>query len=201
MDNAQDPSGDMVSLMTLHSAKGLEFDTVFLPGWEEGVFRTSGRSTRGACGGRGGARLAYVGMTRAKRSLTVSYAANRRIYNQWAASMPSRFIEELPAEHTEFLQRQHVPEPQMSGWFDDLRAGGRGPGSRACAAGKAPLIDGQALVLTTELPEPPRDSGRAAGVPREVRLWAGAGGRGPTSCDRLRQGGTKKVIDSFVAPA
>ena len=99
-------------------------------------------------------RLAYVGLTRAKRAATVCYAANRRVYNQWAASMPSRFIEELPAEHTEFLQRQHVPEPQMSGWFDDLRAGGRGPGfARMRAAGKAPLIDGQARVLATELPK------------------------------------------------
>ena len=75
-------------------------------------------------------RLAHVGMTRAKRSLTVSYAANRRMYNQWAASIPSRFIEELPAEHTDFLQRQHVPEPQMSGCSTICAPGAR---ARACA--------------------------------------------------------------------
>ena len=135
MDNAADPAGDMVTLMTLHGAKGLEFDTVFLPGWEEGVFPNQRAIDEGGAKAlEEERRLAYVGMTRARRLLTVCYAANRRVYNQWAASLPARFIEELPAAHTEFLQRQSVPEPQMSGWFDDLRAGGRGPGLRSACA-------------------------------------------------------------------
>jgi ATP-dependent DNA helicase UvrD/PcrA len=204
MDNAQDPSDDMVSLMTLHSAKGLEFDTVFLPGWEEGVFPNQRALDEGGLKAlEEERRLAYVGITRAKRGLTVSYAASRRMYNQWAASIPSRFIEELPAEHTEFLQRQHVPEPQMSGWFDDLRAGGRGPGfARMRAAGKAPLIDGQARVLTTELPK----SRQVIEVGQRVfhekfgygQVLAVEGNKLQIAFDKA---GTKKVIDSFVAPA
>jgi len=148
-------------------------------------------------------RLGYVGMTRARRLLTVSYAANRRIYNQWAASVPARFIEELPTEHTEFLVRQSVPEPQMSGWFDDLRAGGRGPGfHRMRAAGKAPLIDGQARVLTTELPK----SRHAIAVGQRVfHEKFGYGEVQTVEGNKLQiafdKAGTKKVIDSFVAPA
>ena len=204
MDNAQDPSDDMVSLMTLHSAKGLEFDTVFLPGWEEGVFPNQRALDEGGLKAlEEERRLAYVGITRAKRALTVCYAASRRMYNQWAAGIPSRFIEELPAEHTEFLQRQHVPEPQMSGWFDDLRAGGRGPGfARMRAAGKAPLIDGQARVLTTELPK----SRQVIEVGQRVfhekfgygQVLAVEGNKLHIAFDKA---GTKKVIDSFVAPA
>jgi DNA helicase-2/ATP-dependent DNA helicase PcrA len=204
MDNVQDPSGDMVSLMTLHSAKGLEFETVFLPGWEEGVFPNQRAIDEGGMRAvEEERRLAHVGVTRARRSLTVSYAANRRMYNQWAASIPSRFIEELPAEHTEFLQRQHVPEPQMSGWFDDLRAGGRGPGfARMRAAGKTPLIDGQARVLATELPK----SRQVIEVGQRVfhekfgygQVLAVEGQKLQIAFDKA---GTKKVIDSFVVPA
>ncbi len=107
MDNAADPAGDMVTLMTLHGAKGLEFDSVFLPGWEEGVFPNQRAIDEGGAKAlEEERRLGYVGMTRARRLLTVCYAANRRVYNQWSASLPARFIEELPSAHTEFLQRQ-----------------------------------------------------------------------------------------------
>ena len=89
MDNAQDPSGDMVTVMTLHAAKGLEFDTVFLPGWEEGVFPNQRALDEGGLKAlEEERRLAYVGITRAKRAVTICYAANRRVYNQWAASIP-----------------------------------------------------------------------------------------------------------------
>jgi DNA helicase-2/ATP-dependent DNA helicase PcrA len=204
MDNASDPAGDMATIMTLHSAKGLEFGTVFLPGWEEGVFPNQRAMDQGGVKAlEEERRLGYVGMTRARRVLTVSYAANRRIYNQWAASVPARFIEELPTEHTELLARQSVPEPQMSGWFDDLRAGGRGPGfQRMRAAGKAPLIDGQARVLTTELPK----SRHAIAVGQRVfhekfgygQVLGVEGNKLQIAFDKA---GTKKVIDSFVAPA
>jgi DNA helicase II / ATP-dependent DNA helicase PcrA len=204
MDNVQDPTGDMVTLMTLHSAKGLEFDTVFLPGWEEGVFPNQRAMDEGGLKAvEEERRLAYVGITRAKRVATVCYAANRRVYNQWATSIPSRFIEELPAEHTEFLQRQHVVEPQMSGWFDDLRAGGRGPGfARMRAAGKAPLLDGKARVLATELPK----SRHAIAVGQRIfHEKFGYGQVLAVEGNKLRiafeKAGTKKVIDSFVEPA
>jgi DNA helicase II / ATP-dependent DNA helicase PcrA len=102
MDNAADNGGDMVNLMTLHSAKGLEFDTVFLPGWEEGVF-PSQRSIEesGLPGLEEERRLAYVGLTRARRRALVSFAANRRIHGQWQASARSRFVDELPKDQIE----------------------------------------------------------------------------------------------------
>jgi DNA helicase-2/ATP-dependent DNA helicase PcrA len=99
MENDENAEGDRVSLMTLHAAKGLEFDTVFLPGWEEGLFpnqRTMDES--GAKGLEEERRLAYVGITRARRRVFISHAANRRIYANWQSSIPSRFIEELPDE-------------------------------------------------------------------------------------------------------
>jgi DNA helicase-2/ATP-dependent DNA helicase PcrA len=104
MDNAADSNGDMVNLMTLHSAKGLEFDSVFLPGWEEGLF-PSMRSVEehGLKGLEEERRLAYVGLTRARRRVFVSFAANRRIHGQWQSTARSRFIDELPSELIEFL--------------------------------------------------------------------------------------------------
>ena len=98
MDNAADSAGDMVNLMTLHSAKGLEFDTVFLPGWEEGLF-PSLRSVEehGLKGLEEERRLAYVGLTRARHRAFVSFAANRRIHGQWQSSARSRFAAALCA--------------------------------------------------------------------------------------------------------
>jgi DNA helicase-2/ATP-dependent DNA helicase PcrA len=97
MDNAADATADQVSLMTLHAAKGLEFDVVFLPGWEEGLFpHQRAMDESGEAGLEEERRLAYVGLTRARRRVLVSYAANRRMYGQWQSALPSRFIGELP---------------------------------------------------------------------------------------------------------
>ncbi len=100
MENEQNAEGERASLMTLHAAKGLEFDTVFLPGWEEGLFpsqRTMDES--GAKGLEEERRLAYVGITRARRRAIISHAANRRLYANWQSSIPSRFLDELPEDH------------------------------------------------------------------------------------------------------
>ncbi len=100
MENDENAEARPGQLMTLHAAKGLEFDTVFLPGWEEGLFpsqRTMDES--GAKGLEEERRLAYVGLTRARRRAIVSHAANRRLYANWQSSIPSRFIEELPEAH------------------------------------------------------------------------------------------------------
>ncbi len=97
MENEERTETDRLSLMTLHAAKGLEFDTVFLPGWEEGLFpsqRTMDES--GLKGLEEERRLAYVGITRARQRAIISYAANRRIYANWQSSIPSRFLDELP---------------------------------------------------------------------------------------------------------
>ena len=131
MDNAADAGGDMVNLMTLHSAKGLEFDTVFLPGWEDGLFPSQRAMEEGGLAAlEEERRLAYVGLTRARRRGFVSFAANRRIHGQWQSAIRSRFVDELPAEHVEF-----IAEPGL-----DLRAAGFGVGwgSAAVDAAQAP---------------------------------------------------------------
>jgi DNA helicase-2/ATP-dependent DNA helicase PcrA len=90
------------SIMTLHAAKGLEFDTVFLPGWEEGLFpHQRSLDESGKAGLEEERRLAYVGITRARKHCTISFAQNRRVHAMWQTALPSRFIDELPAEHVE----------------------------------------------------------------------------------------------------
>ena len=102
MENEQNAEGDRASMMTLHGAKGLEFDTVFLPGWEEGLFPSQRTLDEGGLKGlEEERRLAYVGLTRARKLAVVSYAANRRLYANWQSSIPSRFVEELPEAHVE----------------------------------------------------------------------------------------------------
>ena len=93
---------DMVSIMTLHAAKGLEFDTVFLPGWEEGLFPSQrALDESGLRALEEERRLAYVGLTRARTRAVLSFAANRLMHGSWAPAIPSRFIDELPKEHIE----------------------------------------------------------------------------------------------------
>ncbi len=99
MENEENSSDAKLSMMTLHGAKGLEFDTVFLPGWEEGVFPNQRALDEGGAKSlEEERRLAYVGITRARKRAIISHAANRRIYANWQSSIPSRFIEELPKD-------------------------------------------------------------------------------------------------------
>ncbi|MER8836461.1 UvrD-helicase domain-containing protein [Mesorhizobium sp. M0909] len=102
MDAEQNAELDAVNIMTLHSAKGLEFETVFLPGWEEGLFPHQRSLDEG---GRSGLeeerRLAYVGLTRAKKNLHIWFVSNRRIHGLWQSTIPSRFLDELPEAHVE----------------------------------------------------------------------------------------------------
>ena len=102
MENDEKSDGDRVVVMTLHGAKGLEFDSVFLPGWEEGIFpHARALDESGQKGLEEERRLAYVGLTRAKKRVLISFAANRRIYNQWQNNLPSRFVDELPPDAVE----------------------------------------------------------------------------------------------------
>ncbi len=104
MDNSSEDAVEKISIMTLHAAKGLEFPAVFLPGWEDGLFPSQrSMDESGLKGVEEERRLAYVGITRAEELCTISFASNRRVYGQWQSAMPSRFIDELPADHVEIL--------------------------------------------------------------------------------------------------
>jgi DNA helicase II / ATP-dependent DNA helicase PcrA len=104
MEVAEAEGDDRVTIMTLHAAKGLEFDTVFLPGWEEGVFpHPRALDEQGRAGLEEERRLAYVGITRARERAKIWFASNRRIHGSWNASIPSRFVDELPEAHVEVM--------------------------------------------------------------------------------------------------
>jgi DNA helicase-2/ATP-dependent DNA helicase PcrA len=102
MDASTEEGTERVSLMTLHSAKGLEFETVFLPGWDEGLLpHQRSLDETGRSGLEEERRLAHVGLTRARKRAKITFAQNRRTYGQWQTAVPSRFIDELPVEHVE----------------------------------------------------------------------------------------------------
>jgi len=120
MDRDGDAEDDAVSLMTLHSAKGLEFDNVFLPGWEEGLFPSQRTlDEQGRAGLEEERRLAHVGLTRARRRAKIYFATNRRIHGTWSTTIPSRFLDELPAPNVEITESKGG-----SGWGG---SGGYGP--------------------------------------------------------------------------
>ncbi|HLX16630.1 MAG TPA: UvrD-helicase domain-containing protein [Bradyrhizobium sp.] len=120
MDREGGSEDDAVSLMTLHSAKGLEFDNVFLPGWEEGLFPSQRTlDEQGRAGLEEERRLAHVGLTRARRRAKLYFATNRRIHGTWSTTIPSRFLDELPAHNVEITESKGG-----SGWGG---AGGYGP--------------------------------------------------------------------------
>jgi DNA helicase-2/ATP-dependent DNA helicase PcrA len=107
MDNEKSAEADAVSIMTLHAAKGLEFDTVFLPGWEEGVFPNQrALDDQGRAGLEEERRLGHVGLTRARRRAKIYFATNRRMHGLWQTNIPSRFLDELPEGNVEVTEAQ-----------------------------------------------------------------------------------------------
>ncbi|MCC6888387.1 MAG: UvrD-helicase domain-containing protein [Hyphomicrobiales bacterium] len=124
MDADKSESGEAVAIMTMHSAKGLEFDTVFLPGWEEGLFPSQRTlDDQGRVGLEEERRLAHVALTRARRRACIYFAANRRMHGLWSSNIPSRFIDELPEAHVEVTQA-------AGGFAAGLSAYGNAGGSR-----------------------------------------------------------------------
>ena len=134
MDGDNTNQGGEVMLMTLHAAKGLEFNVVFLPCWEEGAFPSQRTlDEKGASGLEEERRLAYVGITRARKQLYISYASSRRVHGLWQSGIPSRFLAELPQEHlVEESEQGMASGTARPGVFDTLptpsAAGGYGPG-------------------------------------------------------------------------
>ncbi|MEQ1687285.1 MAG: UvrD-helicase domain-containing protein [Sphingopyxis sp.] len=143
MDNDAAVDQPSATIMTIHAAKGLEFEQLFLAGWEDGLFPSQRALDEGGLKAlEEERRLAYVAITRARRQCTIFHAANRRVYGQWQSTIPSRFIAELPADHIE--QDSILSDGAgawRSGWnsnptpFVDTPGGGYGPGwQRANAA-------------------------------------------------------------------
>ena len=214
MENDAAREEPKVTIMTLHAAKGLEYDHVFLVGWEEGVFPSQRSLDEGGTKSlEEERRLAYVGITRAKQRAQITHAANRRIYGQWTSSIPSRFVAELPEDHVD-------QETTMSGgaslWRaapDDAdpfakveRRGTRGPGwQRAAAMGKAPRgthqIESKPVSVTvgqrarTDLKIGQRVFHQKFGNGEIVGI---EGNKLEISFDKA---GSKRVLDSFVEPA
>lgn len=122
MDADADNDGDRVNLMTLHAAKGLEFDTVFLPGWEEGLFpHQRSLDEEGRAGLEEERRLGYVGITRAKKQAHISFTQNRRIHGSWSSPLPSRFIDELPEDHIEVIENDGHYGGYVTTRFDNIQ--------------------------------------------------------------------------------
>jgi DNA helicase-2/ATP-dependent DNA helicase PcrA len=210
MDVQQSESEDKVNLMTLHSAKGLEFDTVFLPGWEEGLFpHQRALDESGLAGLEEERRLAYVGITRAKKRAHLSFAANRRIHNLWQSAIPSRFIDELPREHVEVLEAetgygsyQSFGQSRFEHSFETSDYGSPG-WRRAQAHGgamrtKAPQIEAQAELVATSDPAASRYE-----VGERIFHQKFGYGRiqlidGNKLTVDFEKAGIKKVIDTFV---
>jgi DNA helicase II / ATP-dependent DNA helicase PcrA len=194
MENDEGAGGDRISLMTLHAAKGLEFDTVFLPGWEEGVFPNQrAMDESGAKGLEEERRLAYVGLTRARRRAVVSHAANRRIYANWQSSIPSRFLDELPDAQIERSGSAALQRDRM------LTAPATFPGQFPMAARRT---------RTIEAWEQPARPARADAIAVGTRVFHQKFGYGVVVAvddDKLdidfEKAGSKRVLDRFVERA
>lgn len=214
MDNEANADVDKITVMTMHAAKGLEFDTVFLAGWEDGIFPNQrSMDENGLTALEEERRLAYVGLTRARTKAYIFYAANRRVYGQWQSSIPSRFIDEIPKNFTE--QESTISNTNAAMWknaagyidpFANIaRGSGRGPGwNRAASQGGfgrpgQSLIEGRATVIQENRPSVFKYNDRVFHEKFGYgRVQLVDGNKLQIEFDNA---GTKNVVDSFVVSA
>jgi DNA helicase-2/ATP-dependent DNA helicase PcrA len=201
MDNTAEAGGDMVNLMTLHSAKGLEFDTVFLPGFEEGLFPNQrSLEENGAAALEEERRLAYVGLTRARHRAHISFAANRRIHGQWLSTIRSRFVDELPPDHIEVVAELGL-QP-TSAWGTDW--------ANAMEVPAAPRTPSRRPLLIESVPSPRRgeEVRRVGGFAVGNRVFHQKFGYGTVTqvednklAIHFDVAGDKRVMDAYVERA
>jgi DNA helicase-2/ATP-dependent DNA helicase PcrA len=216
MDLDRGAGDDAVQIMTLHSAKGLEFPVVFLPGWEEGVFPSQrSMDESGQKGLEEERRLAYVGITRAREQALITFVANRLVYGRWTSQLPSRFVDELPIANVEAASETGYygggPGMQQAGtsrWDDAPNFGGSysSPGWRRAQSasdhGWKPTLETKARVISTS------DANPGSAYKRGDRVFHQKFGYGQvTLVDGAKlsvsfdKAGEKKVIDTFVEKA
>jgi len=212
MENDAERDTEKVTIMTIHAAKGLEFATIFLAAWEEGVFPSQRAMDEGGQASlEEERRLAYVAITRARRKCFIFHAANRRIYGQWTSSIPSRFISELPEAHIDQEQTMSGGESLWrANWseradpFADVARGtGRGPGWRRAVTGgfeRTPPRVMEARASAISLGNPGR--GDIAIGQRVFHAKFGYGLVAEIEGNKLEidfeHAGRKRVLDSFV---
>jgi DNA helicase-2/ATP-dependent DNA helicase PcrA len=214
MEAGEGAEADRVTIMTMHSAKGLEFDNVFLPGWEDGLFPSSrSMDEHGLAGLEEERRLAYVGVTRAKKRAKISFALNRRVHGMWQSSIASRFIAELPEDA---IVMENDPG-QMSGHYGQsaygmssaprFDSGYASPGWKRAQAnagktfGRMPLLEAQAELVAVSTPGA-SDLGRGERVFHDKfgygRITAIDGNKLTVDFEKA---GEKRVIASFLKRA
>ena len=221
MDNDAADETEKVTIMTIHAAKGLEFDQVFLVGWEEGVFPSQRALDEGGLSAlEEERRLAYVAITRARRRCTILHAANRRIYGQWTSSIPSRFIADIPGEHlaseTTLTGGASLWQAQWSERDDPFAHVARAQPSRTVTRGPGWQRAAQAGAYDPaprRIAEPSRSAASFAAKPRMDlklgdRVFHEKFGTGTITAQEgnkleidFDEAGAKRVIDSFVRPA
>ena len=217
---SEDGNNDKLNLMTLHAAKGLEFEIVFLPGWEEGLFPSQRTlDENGMAGLEEERRLAYVGLTRARKRAFVSFASNRRVHGLWQSALPSRFANELPADNVDMVADEGF-HGQYGGFRDSHGYGqnaysqasagstydspgwrrvqaARASGMTGSATTRGPIINAKAKVVASGDPS----SGFSVGE-RVFHQKFGYGRVKSVEGNKLEvdfeKAGVKRVMDGFV---
>ncbi len=208
MDLESNETEDKINLMTLHGAKGLEFDVVFLPGWEEGLFPSQRTlDEKGTAGLEEERRLAYVGLTRAKKRVFISFAANRRVHGQWQSALPSRFIGELPEAHVDTVADEgfygnygNSSRDNQGGFSSPYSSPGwrRAQEARAGARERMAIIDVAPKVVATANPAVAKFSTGERVFHQKFGYGRVVSVEGNKLLVNFDKAGSKRVMDSFV---